>query len=110
MTIDQRAGLQRVLNEVAGERLQQHARFGEQNLPSGTGGKHWRRFLATARETCETRFAACDGSFLVLLAEEVAEAFVESDSAALRAELVQVAALTVQWIEALDRRKVVSVG
>jgi hypothetical protein len=36
--------------------------------------------------------------------EEVREAMAESDPAKLRVELVQVAAVSVAWIEALDRR------
>lgn len=39
-----------------------------------------------------------------ILDEEVAEALAETDPERLRAELVQVAAVAVQWIEALDRR------
>ncbi|HYF53037.1 MAG TPA: hypothetical protein VEA41_02135 [Salinarimonas sp.] len=39
-----------------------------------------------------------------ILAEEVAEALAESDPMLLRAELVQVAAVAVQWVEAIDRR------
>jgi hypothetical protein len=39
-----------------------------------------------------------------ILEEEVAEAAAESDPAKLRAELVQVAAVAVAWIEAIDRR------
>jgi len=39
-----------------------------------------------------------------ILYEEVLEAYVETDWSALRAELVQVAAVAVAWIEHLDRR------
>lgn len=39
-----------------------------------------------------------------ILAEEMFEALAESDPAKLRAELVQVAAVAVQWVEAIDRR------
>ena len=47
-----------------------------------------------------------DGSvtFEHILTEEWAEAMAESDPDALRAELVQVAAVAVQWIEAIDIR------
>ena len=39
-----------------------------------------------------------------ILAEEVAEVYAESDPDRLRAELIQVAAVCVQWIEAIDGR------
>jgi hypothetical protein len=39
-----------------------------------------------------------------ILHEEVCEAFAETDPEALRAELVQVAAVAVKWVEAIDRR------
>lgn len=39
-----------------------------------------------------------------ILDAEVCEAFDESDSKKLRANLVQVAAVAVNWIEAIDRR------
>ena len=39
-----------------------------------------------------------------ILTEEWAEALAESDPAALRAELIQLAAVAVQWVETLDRR------
>jgi hypothetical protein len=41
-----------------------------------------------------------------ILLEEVAEAFAEDDPGRLRAELIQVAAVATQWVEAIDRRGV----
>lgn len=40
-----------------------------------------------------------------VLHEEVLEAFAEDEPAALRAELIQVAAVVVKWVQALDRRR-----
>ncbi|MER6951259.1 hypothetical protein ABT294_45315 [Nonomuraea sp. NPDC000554] len=40
-----------------------------------------------------------------ILHEEVLEAFAEDDPELLRAELVQVAAVAVKWVQALDRRR-----
>jgi hypothetical protein len=97
------AGLQTVLAEITAERQRQDARWGEQNHPDGTG--LW--YAAQAEyERTRTNNAAADGNltFRHVLAEEVAEAFAESDPAALRAELVQVAAVAAAWIEAIDRR------
>lgn len=45
-------------------------------------------------------------TFRDILACEVAEAFAEEDPARLRAELIQVAAVAVQWVEAIDARAV----
>jgi hypothetical protein len=97
------AGLQTVLAEITAERQRQDARWGEQNHPDGTGPL----FAAQAViMRTRTNNAAADGylTFRHVLAEEVAEAFAESSPAALRTELVQVAAVAAAWIEAIDRR------
>lgn len=47
-------------------------------------------------------------TWLLIALEEVFEALAESDPAKLRAELVQSAAVHVAWIEAIDRRSVVT--
>lgn len=95
---------QGVLGEIAAEQTAQFAKFGEQNHPDGTG--YWPRAMEAeqARDDCQT--AAKHGylDWRLILREEVAEAFAEKDPVALRAELVQVAAVAATWIEALDRR------
>jgi hypothetical protein len=40
-----------------------------------------------------------------ILLEEVYEAFAETDSDRLREELIQVAAVALSWVDAIDRRK-----
>lgn len=92
------------LLEVADERQRQDARWGEQNHPDGTG-RPVSRFIA-GRRRAETEQAATEGSLTWrhILTEEVAEAFAETDLALLRAELIQVAAVAICWIEAIDRR------
>ncbi|GAA1639881.1 hypothetical protein GCM10009733_041280 [Nonomuraea maheshkhaliensis] len=96
--------LARVLADVAAERVAQDVRFGMQLLPDGTGGE------GTAKESDEARRStdeAAGGGRLTwrhILAEEVLEAFAESDPERLRAELIQVAAVAVKWTQALDRR------
>ena len=112
-----------VVLELAEERTRQTAKHGDQShLPDGTGAALWlsmdddyiRRHgirrdnlaaWAKAR-TDEASQASGDGSitFEHILTEEWAEAIAESDPDALRAELVQVAAVAVQWIEAIDLR------
>lgn len=107
-----------VLGEVYAERFQQEAKWGQQNHADGTDvnwvdhirpGFGWegppaRHAANMARAACKR--AARDGkdTWLWILLEEVAEAFAESDPAALRAELVQVAAVAVAWAQAIDRR------
>ena len=101
-----------VLLEVAAERAAQDERWGEQNHPDGTGPAHDPIVgLLADRARGLTTSAAEQGSLTWrhILREEYAEAAAEADPAKLRAELVQVAAVAVAWIEALDRRPVAAV-
>jgi hypothetical protein len=104
-----------VLAEVEAERTRQHAKWGEQNHPDGTGedADNWAYPLrGSAAMAAEMQKAIVDArasvgtvTFLEIALEEVAEAFAEADPVKLRAELVQSAAVFVQWIEAIDRRE-----
>ncbi|WP_206326043.1 MULTISPECIES: hypothetical protein [unclassified Streptomyces] len=94
----------RVLAEIGYERTRQDAKFGEQNHPDGTGNRDQQDAAESARRWCQDSFGAGYGTWSAVLAEEVAEANAERDPARLRAELVQVAAVAVAWIEAIDRR------
>jgi len=91
-----------VLADVSAERMRQDEKWGEQNHPDGTGGAGMRHLADWARDVCK---AADPDTFWKILLEEVYEAGAESDQAALRMELVQVAAVCVQWIEVIDRRR-----
>lgn len=90
--------------EVLGERERQDARWGEQNHPDGTGDLVEVADAVFTRQLCDDAFRDGEGTWLHILAEEVAEAFAESDPAKLRVELIQVAAVAVAWVEAIDRR------
>lgn len=94
----------RVLQEVAAERRRQHAQWGEQNLRDFRyrGGE---TDLIKSTEIIR-QMANSDEkpSWALVLLEEVAEAIEECCPPKMRAELVQVAAVAVQWIEAIDRR------
>lgn len=99
----------RVLREVGAEREAQDAKWGEQNHHNGTGHELMLP-RGSAREQAnraqvENDRAVVDGhiSFLAILVEELLEANAETDRARLRAELVQLAAVAVGWIEAIDR-------
>lgn len=92
-----------VLCDVAVERDCQRRRWGEQNLPDGTGDTAARLSADAAKDMCSRAMKAGTVTWRNVLAEEVAEAFAEADPAKLRAELVQAAAVAVQWIECIDR-------
>ena len=93
-----------VLAEVQAERTRQDTKWGEQNHPDGTGNKSQQDRAEFARRWCESAFGSGYGTWADVLTEEVAEAGAERDPAKLRAELVQVAAVAVAWIAAIDRR------
>lgn len=104
MNHEQATAVHFVLAELRAERERQHAKWGEQNLPDGTATEGDREIAECAQMMCQQ--AAADGTitFRHIAEEEVCEAFAESDPVKLRAELVQCAAVFVQWIEAIDRR------
>lgn len=105
----------RVLEEVSRERARQDEKWGEQNHPDGTlddrhllGRAHlprWSTIRRDAQRRVDTLAELGRVEYIDILLEEVAEAFAESDPARLRAELIQVAAVAVQWVEAIDRRR-----
>ena len=106
----------KVLLEVADERVRQTAKWGQQDHPNGTGPSKlpmpygsgsWTAAVAALHLKLTTESASQAGlcTWLHILREEVFEAFAEKDAAKLRAELIQVAAVAVQWVEAIDRGK-----
>jgi hypothetical protein len=113
----------RVLDEIALERVRQFRKHGDQShLPMGTGPEvrlcgvpmtvdydlvagdvaTW----AKARCKAASQHEGGDGTtaFEHILTEEYAEAIAEEDPTRLRDELIQLAAVAVQMVEALDRR------
>ena len=93
----------RVLKEVSKERARQDQKWGEQNHPDGT--RDDRRMLGdVSLPTWGTIYKEGRATYLEIMLEEVAEAFSESNPVSLRAELIQIAAVAVQWVEAIDRR------
>lgn len=114
-TAEESSKLVDVLIEVSRERERQQAKFGQQNCPD-SDPVNWGRLIppaSQAKVVTDARFAAGGGTWADILVEEVAEAHDEADAGAvdrLRAELVQVAAVAVAWIEAIDRRIVHTVN
>lgn len=103
-----------VLDEVAAERARQDAKWGVQDHPSFNRDEldpEAKEMAVTVsnicRVACEEAFKRGQGSYSFILREEVAESFAErDDEAKLREELIQVAAVAVAWVEAIDRRTI----
>ena len=93
------------LAEVGNEREMQNDKWGEQNHPDGTGLEHDRLMADSSRRACKA--AANDGTvtWRHILVEEFYEAMAEADPSNLRTELIQIAAVAVAWVEAIDRRR-----
>lgn len=102
--IEKHAAYYPVLTEVACERQLQDDRWGEQNHPDGTGGAFRRELADSARDLCNLAAKAGTIKWSQILREEFYEALAESDPTKLREELIQVAAVAVAWVEAIDRR------
>ena len=107
----QRSAMLGVLREVRGERYRQHAKWGEQNDPDGTGQAITLPRVSSTAEVAIWAKGRTDAlmargacTYEAILTEEWAEALAESDPAQLRTELIQVAAVAVAWVEAIDRR------
>ena len=110
--------IKEILEEVFGECKGQLDKWGLQNHKDGTGplrpspmiwgdlaDVNYGEFANAAIKRTERDFDRGQGSWEHILTEEVFEAYAEEDEDALRAELVQVAAVAVSWINAIDRRK-----
>ena len=99
-----------VLDEVMEERFRQTERYGENGgLALGTGpDSRWLQpMVGWNASQIETRFRSEyetheTPTWMHLIREEVAEAFMEDDPVRLREELIQVAALCVSLITRLD--------
>ena len=97
------------LGDVRAERKRQHARWGEQNHPNVGDSDLWRRSchnLGRRLEAGARRRLTGPPTYEAILMEEVGEALQElSDDVSLEAELIQVAAVAVAWVEAIRRRR-----
>lgn len=93
-----------IAEEVLAERHRQDVRWGEQNHRDGTGGEQYVDMAYKAKESCDAATAYGDLTWADILLEEVTEALAETNTARIREELVQVAAVAQAWIAAIDRR------
>lgn len=95
-----------ILDEILTERVRQHQLWGDQtHLPDGTENNLLTRATrAVAVADCDQATSAGTLTFWHILAEEIAEVRAETNPMRLRAELIQVAAVCLQWIEAIDTK------
>ncbi|MCZ2837171.1 hypothetical protein [Modestobacter sp. VKM Ac-2985] len=116
-----------VIEELLAERARQDAKWGEQNHPDLRPGlAHYLGLPAghtpdvvdvadyyglptsdEAKILTDTTAAEGNGSWVAIATEELAEAleaFALGDELAGRAEVVQLAAVCIQWVQAIDRR------
>lgn len=98
---------QDVLDYVAEERLNQIEKWGEQHHEDGTGASGWEH-AANLWKAYNDNLVSLRGDtdWTGILLEEVYEALAEADVEKLRAELIQVAAVAVAWVEDIDSRSV----
>lgn len=99
--------------EVALERSAQDQKWGQQNHPdlgeaalaNQLSREMFSVFADSYKASNDAAVKAGTIDWTGILLEEVYEALAEEDTAKLREELVQSAAVIVAWIEAIDRRK-----
>jgi hypothetical protein len=87
------------------ERDRQDIQWGQQDHPDGTGDPALATYLLLARERIARAVQDGELNWMLILNEEFAEACVETDPDKLRIELIQVAAVAVAWVEAIERRR-----
>lgn len=99
-----------VLREIFNERVRQNDLWGEQDHPHAFSQADYFAIDADeAKEQYSRRFEKGQGSWADILLEEFYEAIDEAkagDIPKLREELIQVAAVCVNWIQCIDRNNV----
>lgn len=96
-----------IVNEVADERLKQNEKWGQQDHASVRGERARGQFAVQAetwKQINDARVAGDEIHWDGILLEEVFEALECKTEAEMRGELIQVAAVAVAWVEAIDRR------
>jgi protein involved in temperature-dependent protein secretion len=97
-------GVRAFAEEIDAERQRQLAKFGDQHHPDGTGGLFLANMAHVLRSECQEAADRGEVTWRQILMEECGEAFAETDPAALRTELLQVAAVCAAWIADIDSR------
>jgi hypothetical protein len=91
------------LDLIRVERERQDEKWGEQNHRDGTGYSY-ERDRENYRKACQQAAAEGVVAWVDILLEEVYEAAAETDPEKLATELIEVAAVAVQWFDAIVRR------
>lgn len=94
-----------LLEEVRTEVDHQYEQWGEQNHPDGTNLSEDVQLAEDVKRLNAMFVSTGNLTWRDILWEEVREVFAESAPEPLREELVQVAAVCLSWINAIDRRK-----
>lgn len=96
-----------VTDEILAETHRQDVKWGEgRQMPNGTGNAEYGPDLAEYfKEETDAAFREGRGTWRHILEEEIYEAFAENNSRRLKTELVQAAAVIVQWLVALRKQK-----
>lgn len=93
-----------VLDDVAAERVAQDAKWGVNQTHSDGTSEDYSGTRDKYRAMCEMADKEGRCTWRHILLEETFEALAEVDPVKLRRELVQVAAVAVNWIEDIDRK------
>lgn len=93
-----------ILAEIAGEVSSSIINHGPESLPDGTSEEKFAKWAKQYRYSCQAAAARRECTWWHVLREEVFEAAESVDWTHLRAELLQVAAVVVKWIEDGDER------
>ena len=95
-----------IFKKIKIERQRQDTLFGFKDWPDGTCAcLKFTEEERLAKETVRYYFPRGNGTWLDLLREEFCEAQAAIDTKSLEEELIQVAALAVAWLEAIQKRK-----
>jgi hypothetical protein len=92
-----------VCTDIFLERQRQFGKWKNQTLPDGTSAI-FEDEADEARKACQEAAKERRCTWAHVLTEEFMEALCEEDPAALRKELLQVAAVAAAWIEDIDRK------
>lgn len=91
--------------DIKDERMRQQDKHGDQgHLPDGTGGLVAVDAANRAKALTDRHAVTGDLTWKDILDEEVREAFAEGNPVLVREELIQVAAVALAWIAAIDSR------
>ncbi len=110
MAISDHHPMGQVLHEIAWERRKQDEKWGEQNHPDFPDEIDFFFYfdlpaVQSVKDDCARNHLHGTDDWATILLEEFVEAMDEQDDPAkLRTELIQVAAVCVAWVEAIDRR------